>query len=77
MHSAQTSNGKPPLISFVELWLERFDSIPALAARKLSALALCQLLAAPDRWVLSQLTDIVTNVTSVWFEVRAVTLIQS
>ena len=69
MQSAQTSNGKPPLVSFVELWLDRFDSIPTLAGRKLSALALCQLLSAPDRWVLSQLTDIVTNLTSVWFEV--------
>ena len=69
MRSAQTSDSKPPLVSFVALWLDRFDSIPALAGRKLSALALCQLLAAPDRWVLSQLTDIVTNITSVWFEV--------
>lgn len=67
--SAKDMDGRSACEAFVELWLERFDSIPSLGARKLSALALCRLLASPMAWIQSHLTAIVTNITSVWFEV--------
>lgn len=43
-------------------------------ARKLSALALCVLLTAPLPALLERVELIVTHLTSVWFEVRNVTM---
>lgn len=68
-NSAQSSNNRSALEAFIELWLERFDNIPTLAARKCSALALCRLLTLPHSWIIQQqLSDIVAYITSVWFE---------
>ena len=58
------------LLALVDLWLDKFDSIGRPGARKLSALALCVLLAAPVPQLLERLQLIVAHVTSVWFEVR-------
>lgn len=57
------------LLSLVDLWLDKFDSIGQPAARKLSALALCVLLTAPLPALLERLELLVTHITSVWFEV--------
>lgn len=50
--------------------LDRFDSIGAPAARKLSALALCMLLTLPMPALLERMDSIIPHITSVWFEVR-------
>lgn len=70
MPASQNSGSQPALEAFLDFWIERFDSLPSLSARKLSALALCRLLLVAHPWVLNQMTDIVTNITSVWFEVE-------
>lgn len=59
------------LLSILDLWLDKFDSIGQPAARKLSALALCALLPAPVPGLLDRLQLIATHLTSVWFEVRS------
>ena len=50
--------------------MRRFDSIGAPHARKLSGLALCQLLTLPLPAILERLELIAACLTSVWFEVR-------
>ena len=57
------------LLALIDLWLDRFDAIGALPARKLSALALCTLLPAPLP-ILPRLELFVAHITSVWFEVE-------
>ena len=68
--SAPGPPGGSALEAFVDLWLERFDTIQSMGSRKLSALALCLLLQLPAPWILRHLTGIVANITSVWYEVR-------
>lgn len=58
------------LLALVDLWLDRFDCIGQLGARKLSALALCVAATLPLPALLERLEIIVTHVTSVWFEVE-------
>jgi hypothetical protein len=53
------------------LWVDAFDSIAAPLARKLSALALCALLALPTKAQLAHAGGIVGHVTAVWHEVEA------
>ena len=48
----------------------RFDSIATPHARKLSGLALCQLLTVPLPALLDRLELIAACVTSVWYEVE-------
>lgn len=59
------------LLSLLDLWLDRFDSIGNPAQRKLSALALAALLPAPVPGLLERLELMATHITSVWFEVGA------
>lgn len=66
-HPAQS--GTPPLQGLLGLWLDSFDSLPNLAARKLSALALCALLHLPLANLPEHLISIITCLTAVWFEV--------
>ena len=62
--------GGQVLLAFLDKWLDRFDSIGTPAARKLSALALCNVLAMPVPSVLERLDGIAAHLTAVYFEVR-------
>lgn len=57
------------LLAFLDRWLDKFDSIGTPAARKLSALALCNILALPVPSVLDRLDGIAAHLTAVYFEV--------
>ena len=61
--------GGQVLLAFLDKWLDRFDSIGTPAARKLSALALCNVLAMPVPSVLERLDGIAAHLTAVYFEV--------
>ena len=65
------------LQAFVDLWLDKFDSIGSAGSRKLSALALCILLQLPAPWLLQRLTPIFAHITSVWYQVRGKLLLHS
>ena len=58
------------LLATLDLWLDKFDSISAPPSRKLSALALCALLAAPVPGVLQRCSGIAACVTAAWFELE-------
>ncbi len=58
------------LLATLDLWIDKFDSISPLPSRKLAALALCALLAAPVPGVLHRCNGIAACVTSVWFELE-------
>ena len=62
--------GEQLLLAFLDRWLDKFDSIGTPAARKLSALALCNVLTLPVTPILDRLDPIAAHLTSVWFEVR-------
>lgn len=62
--------GGQVLLAFLDKWLDRFDSIGTPAARKLSALALCNVLPMPVPSVLERLDGIAAHLTAVYFEVR-------
>ena len=62
-------SGEAVLLALVDLWLDKFDSIASPHARKLSALALCELLTVPLPQLLQRFDSIVGCLTSVWFEV--------
>ena len=57
------------LKAFLDIWLDKFDSIGTPAARKLSALALCNALTLPASCIMEKLDPIAAHVTAVWFEV--------
>ncbi len=57
-------------LATLDLWIDKFDAISPLPSRKLAALALCALLAAPVPGVLQRCSGIAACVTSVWFEVE-------
>lgn len=59
------------MLAFLDRWLDKFDSIGTPAARKLSALALCNVLTLPLPSVLERLDPIAAHLTAVWFEVRS------
>lgn len=61
--------GGQVLLAFLDKWLDRFDSIGTPAARKLSALALCNVLTLPVPSVLDRLDGIAAHLTAVYFEV--------
>lgn len=69
--AVQAAGGRV-LLAFLDKWLDRFDSIGTPAARKLSALALCNVLTLPVPAVLERLDGIAAHLTAVYFEVRAV-----
>ena len=53
-----------------ECRLDRYDTIGAPSARKLSALALCVLLTLPLPALLERLDVILPHITGTWLEVR-------
>ncbi len=57
--------------ALTEIWVDKFDSITNPLARKLSALALCALLALPSKSQLAAAPAIVGHVTAAWHEVEA------
>ena len=57
------------LLAFLDRWLDTFDSIGTPAARKLSALALCNVLTLPVKSLVDRLDRIAAHLTAVWFEV--------
>ena len=63
-----------PIVSLkseaVRCRLDRYDTIGAPSARKLSALALCMLLTLPLPALLERLDVILPHVTGTWLEVR-------
>ncbi len=65
-----SATGEQLLLAFLDRWLDKFDSIGTPAARKLSALALCNVLTLPVTPILDRLDPIAAHLTSVWFEVR-------
>lgn len=67
-----SATGEQLLLAFLDRWLDKFDSIGTPAARKLSALALCNVLTLPVTLILDRLDPIAAHLTSVWFEVRPV-----
>jgi hypothetical protein len=58
------------LLATLDVWLDRIDSISLPPARKLSALALCALLATRVPALLTRLDAIVAAVTAVWYELE-------
>ena len=54
--------------------LDRYDTIGAPSARKLSALALCVLLTLPLPALLERLDVIMPHITGTWLEVRTLVL---
>lgn len=58
------------LLAYLDVWLEKFDSIGHTAARKLNALALCVLLTIPVPFLQKYFHDIVVHVSAVWFEIE-------
>ena len=60
-----------PVGMSLSVWcrLDRFDTIGAAPARKLSALAMCVLLTLPMPALLERLDSIIPHITSVWLEV--------
>lgn len=58
------------LLATLDIWLDKFDSISSPPLRKLSALALCALLAAPVPGVLQRCSLIAACVTAAWFELE-------
>ena len=66
-----STSGEQLLLAFLDRWLDKFDSIGTPAARKLSALALCNVLTLPLPSVLERLDPIAAHLTAVWFEVRS------
>lgn len=58
------------LLATLDLWIDKFDAISPLSNRKLGALALCALLAAPVPGILQRCSGIAACVTSVWFELE-------
>lgn len=65
-----STTGEQLLLGFLDRWLDKFDAIGTPAARKLSALALCNLLTLPVPSVLQCLDPIAAHLTAVWFEVH-------
>lgn len=68
-HLASTT-GEQLLLGFLDRWLDKFDAIGTPAARKLSALALCNVLTLPVPSLLQRLDPIAAHLTAVWFEVH-------
>ena len=64
------STGEQLLLGFLDRWLDKFDAIGTPAARKLSALALCNVLTLPVPSLLQRLDPIAAHLTAVWFEVN-------
>ena len=58
------------LLATLDVWLDAFDGISSPPSRKLSALALCALLAAPVPEGLQRCTAIAACSTAVWFELE-------
>ena len=65
-----SASGEQLLLGFLDRWLDKFDAIGTPAARKLSALALCNVLTLPMPSVLDRLDPIAAHLTAVWFEVH-------
>lgn len=55
---------------FVDGWMDQFDALPSESARKLCALALCNLLTIPNLQLLEQLGLILASITSVCHELE-------
>ena len=71
--AGQTStSGEHLLLAFLDRWLDKFDAIGTPAARKLSALALCNVLTLPVASILDRLDPIAAHLTAVWFEVHCI-----
>ena len=67
---ATSTTGEQLLLGFLDRWLDKFDAIATPAARKLSALALCNMLTLPVPSILQRLDSIAAHLTAVWFEVH-------
>lgn len=65
-----STSGEQLLLGFLDRWLDKFDAIGTPAARKLSALALCNVLTLPMPSILDRLDPIAAHLTAVWFEVH-------
>lgn len=65
-----STTGEHLLLGFLDKWLDKFDAIGTPAARKLSALALCNVLTLPVPSILQRLDPIAAHLTAVWFEVH-------
>ena len=65
-----STTGEQLLLGFLDRWLDKFDAIGTPAARKLSALALCNVLTLPLPSLLQRLDSIAAHLTAVWFEVH-------
>ncbi|KAL3150483.1 hypothetical protein ABBQ32_000305 [Trebouxia sp. C0010 RCD-2024] len=65
-----STTGEQLLLGFLDRWLDKFDAIGTPAARKLSALALCNLLTLPLPSILQRLDPIAAHLTAVWFEIE-------
>ncbi|DBA79077.1 hypothetical protein WJX77_002150 [Trebouxia sp. C0004] len=65
-----SATGEQLLLAFLDRWLDKLDSIGTPAARKLSALALCNVLTLPVTPILDRLDPIAAHLTSVWFEIE-------
>eukprot|EP00271_Cylindrocystis_brebissonii_P019770 TRINITY_DN6200_c0_g1_i2.p1 TRINITY_DN6200_c0_g1~~TRINITY_DN6200_c0_g1_i2.p1 ORF type:complete len:451 (-),score=102.92 TRINITY_DN6200_c0_g1_i2:173-1402(-) len=59
---------KPLLIIFLDVWLDKLDSLSSVAKRKLSALGLCMVVTLPEPQVLDRLEQIVSACTGVLHE---------
>ncbi|CAD7696858.1 unnamed protein product [Ostreobium quekettii] len=64
------ADGAKLMMGFVDLWMDQFDALPSEAARKLCALALCNLLTIPCPQVLGQLGPILACITAVCHELE-------
>jgi hypothetical protein len=56
--------------AYLDCWLENFDRIGSPGARKLSALALCNLLGLSVPVVIQRFGELVSVITGTYYEVR-------
>lgn len=65
--------GHALLLTYVDFWMDKFDSIGSAHARKLAALAACQLLTLPIQGLPSKADVLLPAISEVILEVRCKT----
>jgi hypothetical protein len=57
-------------LSFLDLWLDKFDGIGQAGMRKIAALGLCSAIRLNNMGVMNRFADILSHITGVWLELE-------
>lgn len=57
-------------LSFLDLWLDKFDGIGQAGMRKIAALGLCSVIRMNNMGVMNRFADILSHITGVWLELE-------